>query len=296
MAERRFCRDLCLARGEPVSGLGPSSRSYVLLHWPRAHWRVPRFRSHLMPDFLGKAIQTANAAGIHVALVDGDHIGFTHEGIIRRSVTAEQAESLLLHIADGGRLDGERDERVTIICCTDAKQDPCCARYGFATWKALRQAADPDRFRILQSTHLGGCRFAASLLVLPQRARYGRLEPFEVEDFLGCVGAGVAYLPAYRGNPLLDAPRQAAEHAALSWAAQNGVSGEVSFRDVAEPPSRENSLAYALAVGGYRLTVTVEQSAFAVNTRCTTIESGGDPAQVMRWIATAVVADSRETQ
>lgn len=75
MAARIFCRDLCTERGEPASGLGPSSKSYVLLHWPRGEWRVPRIKSHNMPEGLGQAILAANAAGIHVALVDGDDVG-----------------------------------------------------------------------------------------------------------------------------------------------------------------------------------------------------------------------------
>lgn len=288
MAPRIFCRDLCMERGEPAAGLGASSKSYVLLHWPRGHWRVPRIRSHLMPETLGKAIQTANAAGIHVALVDGDEIGFTHEGTIRRSVTPGEAEELLLHIADGGRLEGERDERPTIVCCTDGKQDPCCARYGFATWKALRQAADPDRFRILQSTHLGGCRFAASLVVLPQRARYSRLEPSQTEDFLACIDQGLPYLPAYRGNPALDAPRQTAEHAALLWAARNGIAGEARLGEVSGVSTDGNRQECTILIGGHHLHITVEKVTFTANTRCATIEGNDGPAQVSRWTVTSV--------
>ncbi|WP_421566492.1 sucrase ferredoxin [Ochrobactrum sp. EDr1-4] len=100
-------------------------------------------------------------------------------GCVPTDVLSEQLNIL----ATGGDLSGERDERITILRCTDGKQDPCCARYGFATCKTLRDHADAQAFRVLQSTHIGGCRFAASLLVFPHRARYGRLEAKDMPNF-----------------------------------------------------------------------------------------------------------------
>jgi hypothetical protein len=296
MATRIFCRDLCMARGEPAAGLGASARSYVLLHWPRGHWRVPRTTSHLMPEALAQAIRSANAAGIHVALVDGDDIAFTHEGVIRRTATPDEMAGLLLTIADGGRLEGERDPRITVVCCTDGKQDPCCARYGFATWKALREAADPARFRILQSTHLGGCRFAASLVVLPQRARYGRLEPAQVADFLSCLQNDVPYLPAYRGDPALDAPRQAAEQAVLVWAEQEGISGMVRLEDLPADAGSARQMECTATIAGQAVRIGIENLDFDVNTRCETIGGHGNPKRVARWVATTIHAGNRSAE
>jgi hypothetical protein len=263
----------------------------VLLHWPRGDWRVPRVKSHLMPEGLGQAILATNAAGIHVALVDGDDIGFTHQGVVRNHVTPEEAQQLLLHIAGGGVLEGTHDPRLTIVCCTDGKQDPCCARYGFATWKALRQAADPTRFRILQSTHLGGCRFAASLVVLPQRARYSRLEPSQVGDFLNCLEQGVPYLPAYRGNPSYDAAAQTAEITLLEWAGQRGMRGHVTLHRMESEISSPEQVHFHATIGTQRATVIVERPEFAVNTRCVTIGEPEGTKNVARWVATSVLAE-----
>lgn len=291
MAARTFCRDLCIARGEPAAGLGASARSYALLHWPRRHWRVPRTSSHLMPDVLAEAIRGANAVGIHVALVDGDDIAFSHNGLIRRAATPGEAADLLRTIAADGVWEGEQDPRITVICCTDGKQDPCCALYGFATWKALRQAADPAVFRILQSTHLGGCRFAASLVMLPERARYGRLEPGQVADFLSCLEGGVPYLPAYRGNPALDAPQQAAEHAILTWAAREGISGEILLDTAPNDAAGCREVEYSATIAGQAVQVSLVNRVFTTNTRCETIDAGS-PARVARWVASAVRAES----
>lgn len=240
-----------------------------------------------MPDILSQAIVTANEAGIHVALVDGDEIAFSFNGRFMRFATPQTAARQLLHVASGGVLDGEVDERLTILCCTDSKQDPCCARYGFATWKALKDLADPMKFRVLQSTHLGGCRFAASILVLPSRQRYGRLEPRNVPDFLESLSRGVPFLPAYRGNPTLDPVTQVAEHAALSFAALQGIAADVKLQEKAVPARATGEALFMATVASLSVRIRLEQLRYEVNTRCSTIEAGSG-GTTDRWRVVSV--------
>lgn len=288
MNKHIFCRDVCLERGEPLAGAGSAAKRYILLHWPRSHWRVPRTQSHDMPSELSDAILAANAAGMHVALVDGDDIGLSCDGINITDIDAVTAAKYISQLAASGELTGEIDTRITIVCCTDAKQDPCCARYGFATWKALKAQADPLHFRILQSTHLGGCRFAASLIVLPQRARYSRLQPENIADFLQHIQNGKPYLPAYRGSPTLAPLAQVAEHAALQWAKDNGLQENATFiHPLTEPKDSKDISAY-IKIGSYEIEVLLRKIDFDINSRCATLKTENDPTHVMRWVAVKV--------
>lgn len=283
MAERHFCRDLTLARGEPLAGMGQAAARYILLHWPRGAWRVPRAESRDMPPELSAAIRTAVAKGAHVALVEGDGIALSTGGRIRRDCSAQEAAELLPELALGAELPGEDDPRQIILCCTDGRQDPCCARYGHATFRALRAAADPERFRILQSTHLGGCRFAASLVLLPLRHRYGHLTPGQVPGFLAALSAGQIYLPAWRGNPALPAAAQVAEHAALTWAAQRGHTAiRAGFEQLPTPAEGAQQAVAVVTIADARLRIMLEMADLAVNTRCVTLQDP-KPAQVRRW-------------
>jgi len=274
MSSHQFCRDISIERGEPLPGSGVAANRYALLHWPRRHWRVPRTTSAEMSENLSEAIVKANEAGVHVALVDGDNIALSVDGKMLHVASQELAAENLLKVAAGGSLDGEADARITILCCTDSKQDPCCARYGFSTWKALKEKADPARFRVLQSTHLGGCRFAATLVVLPARQRYGRLEPQAVPAFLESLSREVPYLPAYRGNPTLDAARQVAEHTALTYAVDDGVT-EVTLQENPEfSCDTGNEAEFIAVVSSRRLRVRLARHPFEVSTRCDTIKAG----------------------
>ncbi|NTJ44697.1 hypothetical protein G6L28_19075 [Agrobacterium larrymoorei] len=287
MKLHQFCRDLCVDRGEPLPGTGAAAKRYALLHWPRRYWRVPRTNSLEMPEVLSKAIVEANEAAIHVALVDGDDIAFSFDGKTRHVAAPERAAEYLSAIARGESFDGDADDRITILCCTDSKQDPCCARYGFATWKTLREQADPSRFRVLQSTHLGGCRFAATLLVLPNRQRYGRLEPQQVSDFLQCLSKGRPYLPAYRGNPLLAPVAQVAEQAAMDFAADLGLVSQVSLQESPVSKRDTGEAEFLARTASLELCVRLRQTSFDVNTRCNTIAEGSG-TETIRWQVVAV--------
>ena len=285
MGTHSFCRDLCIARGEPIVGAGEVSARYVLLHWPRAHWRVPRINALNMPEVLSSAIIVASEAGIHVALVDGDNIAISCGPEMLIDATPEMAAEAILRLSRNEPLANSdmiaMDHRPTILCCTDSKMDACCARYGFATWKALKSAADPNVFRVLQSTHIGGCRFAASLLVLPQRERYGRLTPDHVPDFLASLRAGEPYLPAWRGEPSLEAVAQVADYHTRSYAQKMGLAAQPVLERIAR--DTEHAAEFIATIGATRLHIVLKQENYEINIRCRTISDDAEPERAARW-------------
>lgn len=60
------------------------------------------------------------------------------------------------------------------IVCTNGKRDRCCARFGAALYRQL--AADLGE-AVWQTTHLGGHRFAPTLVTFPDGTCYGHLTP-----------------------------------------------------------------------------------------------------------------------
>lgn len=106
---------------------------------------------------------------------------------------------------------GEPVDRPTLIVCTHGKRDRCCAKYGLEVYRAL--AADP-RVDVWQTTHLGGHRFAATLVELPSGLCYGRLTPDDAGPLLDAVVRGRMYrLDRFRGRTAFSRDVQAAEHA-----------------------------------------------------------------------------------
>jgi hypothetical protein len=68
----------------------------------------------------------------------------------------------------------------------------------------------PD-LRTWQSTHMGGHRFAANLLWLPQGVLYGRVDALSAAEILAAQRRGQIYLPNLRGRTDYPEPAQAAD-------------------------------------------------------------------------------------
>jgi hypothetical protein len=96
-----------------------------------------------------------------------------------------------------------------VLVCTNGRRDLCCAKLGAPVAQALSQQ---DGLEVWQTTHLGGHRFAATLLQLPEGICYGRLEPHEAPPLAEAIRSGRMYrLDRLRGRTALPEVAQAAE-------------------------------------------------------------------------------------
>lgn len=96
-----------------------------------------------------------------------------------------------------------------ILVCVHGRRDRCCAQLGVPVFDALAAHVAPDR--LWQSSHHGGHRFAANVLVLPSGVQLGRVRPEEASATAALITDGRVPLDRYRGRTL-DPPRvQAAD-------------------------------------------------------------------------------------
>ncbi|MBW2212933.1 MAG: hypothetical protein JRF48_00615 [Deltaproteobacteria bacterium] len=68
----------------------------------------------------------------------------------------------------------------TCLVCVHGRRDRCCGLHGSSVFRAI-QSHGVD---VWQTSHLGGHRFAACALWLPDGLMYGRLRTEHVEDFV----------------------------------------------------------------------------------------------------------------
>ena len=94
------------------------------------------------------------------------------------------------------------------LVCAHGRRDRCCGQHGSAFFRAL-QGRGLD---VWQTSHLGGHRFAACALWLPEGLMYGRLRPEHADDWVAARASGtLGELVRFRGRCAFDRPTQAAE-------------------------------------------------------------------------------------
>jgi hypothetical protein len=112
---------------------------------------------------------------------------------------------------------GEPDHDPLYLVCAHSKHDTCCALRGRPVAAALH-ALRPGR--VFETSHVGGDRFAANVLVLPAGLLYGRVLPFAAAEFVAAAEANEVIGALLRGRVGLPSAAQAAlafgyEHLAL---------------------------------------------------------------------------------
>ncbi len=84
------------------------------------------------------------------------------------------------------------------LVCTHGVRDRCCSRLGMPVYQSLAEACPEQCW---QTTHLGGHRFAATLVVLPMGLQFGRVQPDEVTALVDGLSRGEIYrLDRFRGR------------------------------------------------------------------------------------------------
>ncbi|MEW6279008.1 MAG: sucrase ferredoxin [Candidatus Eremiobacterota bacterium] len=88
----------------------------------------------------------------------------------------------------------------TFLVCSHGSRDPCCGQTGPGVIQALRAAGAVA----VDCSHLGGHRFAPTVLAFPWFHCYGNLTPERVEEFLTRLRAGEAQPDFFRGPGYLE--------------------------------------------------------------------------------------------
>lgn len=214
----------------PAATASPA-RSWLLLEQP-GPWGAKAFTaSHLDPG-LGKALESAAAGtGVRLALIrrPGRHaddpggqrshrqVFAAHTapgaGWLRQTAVDDPADLLGLDFArlGAGSHDGfgsvyEGDPLALV--CTNGRRDRCCALLGRPLAAELAVSGLGEVWEI---THLGGHRFAPTMLVLPYGYAYARQDSASAKAVLAAAGEGRMVTDDCRGRSAWERPGQAAE-------------------------------------------------------------------------------------
>jgi len=241
---QRFCARESATLGDPLAGSAAHAERNLLLSWPRAKWRRSLRQASDMPEAVSARLEAIAESGRRVNLIhrrgqspDRHRLYLMPENR-RYEVSRAGLPALLQALEDGASLarwEIAPPEGPLLLCCTHGKKDKCCAKFGFAAYKALAEAVTERALpiEVWESTHLGGCRLAASAVVFPALRKYGRIGAGDVVPLLESEAANRPHLPCYRGDSRLSPVQQCAQVAALKWLAARGIQAEL---EVSAPP------------------------------------------------------------
>ena len=205
-----------------------ASRAWLLIEhagpWPHEAAEAAQ------PAPLAALVESAEGFGLRVQMIrrpgrrqEGGvrtvFLGWTagREPFLRRAEVSASAPDLterdLKELAAGiapssGSVFGEP----LFLVCTHGRRSACCARFGAPLAQAL---AARHPWQVWETTHVGGHRFAANLVILPHGLYYG---PVGVDAAAAAIDAyqrGAVAAERYRGRAGQPRAEQEAEYARL---------------------------------------------------------------------------------
>ncbi len=266
------CSGQARALAEPMPGTASPARGYLLIEQPGSWGRKAVTESDLDPSLGGRLEERAAGAGVKVLLTrrPGSHprqrqvrhrIALVHTGPRPWMETCELGSDALAEVDPTvcaapdppGR--GHRDDRPRWLVCTHARRDRCCATLGRPIADTLA-ALHPEA--TWEVSHLGGHRFAGTMLVLPHGLVYGRLDVAGATEVVNRHLAGRIDLSRLRGHAHRSRLAQLAEVAARRHLGVDAIGAVTVTDEPAQGPQVDGQpVQLALMVAGRQVQVTI---------------------------------------
>ncbi len=205
------CAAASHAAAAPLAGTATRARRWLVVEhrgqWGRdvvADTGFPAPLAERLAGFDGRVLLVRRprdaSGGVAIFRADTTESG----GVLRRLALESVEEVAVADLEAGDAVTGP-----LVLVCAHGRRDACCARLGPPVYDALREHGDDGL--VWQSSHHGGHRFAANVLVLPWGVQLGRVDPTEAARVMATLREGRIPLELYRGRTLYEPHVQAAE-------------------------------------------------------------------------------------
>ncbi len=265
------CSDRSLQRGDPLNGTAGVGERWFLVEVDGA-WGAHAFlQSRLEPELARRLVSRIEGAGIRPLAIRRTGRRADERRAQRRwrwaAVDARPGhESVRWGVVDDPRellevpLDGSTGEPSSepVVCvCTHARHDQCCAVKGRPVVAALAKRYPAETW---ECSHLGGDRFAATMIVFPHGLLYGRMRADEAPAVIERYAAGIADPRFLRGRASLPNAVQAAIGFASAAADDHRIDAFALVSEAEAEAGDADGWTVALDHGGERVVVELAET------------------------------------
>ena len=192
------CSDVFRSSNAPLAGTATRGEGYLFLPVAMRFWGEKALNESWTTQDNLSQLDGLLDLGVRVRLYDPIP-GGPNEAIYygkeahSKAVTAI-TRSLSIKMADN-------PERPSVFICTHGKRDQCCALYGQAVFESLKRLdlVKSGASHVFRCSHLGGDRFAGSMIFFPSGSMYGSINAKNAVDIMQSELLGRVHHANYRG-------------------------------------------------------------------------------------------------
>tara|TARA_B110001454_G_C12690077_1_gene421944 strand:- start:176 stop:1123 length:948 start_codon:yes stop_codon:yes gene_type:complete len=222
-----YCSLISKKLAEPLSGTASQAQHLIFITWPKRFWKYEALVSGGgFPQGLKRWIKSQSVEHGKIVLRLISQPGMTAEccslhvypdGLVYEDIAPDQLKTVLEdHFAGKGQQHSPRVQEIPeVMVCTHGRHDKCCAKFGQALYAQFQRGIENRglSLNLWQSSHLGGHRFAPTLVHLPSGEAHGHVTSEQVPALLDAWTQQRVHPKTYRGNVF----RMDAEQLAEAW-------------------------------------------------------------------------------
>lgn len=278
-AGSNYCSRISAEENEPLHGTASTFSSLILVEYNEAFKENAIEESGLPPQAVNLFSQL-NKYGCRTLLIKQNSSKSRKHGysVFRIRMSEGSALIAMVKISDYGEIDGnlfaqfqstERElsySESMYLVCVNGKKDLCCAKYGLPVYDELRKYSSEN---VWMCSHVGGDRFAPSIVHIPSFSYYGRIQVNDIKEFVATTENGKIYMPRYRGRSTFSFKVQSADYFLRKYLGVTKID-DITFVSQENLPEQSTMVRFRTQFGLYQVIVQTCRSNQKVLFGCST--------------------------
>ena len=210
--------------GEHLYGTALEVKNWFLLEYSRV-WKRDAFPESGLPkevkEHLGGFLSSFEESRIQLIGGPGPSKGnlafyYAHSSEVSPKLYRFEIETYedllsidLPELVSTGEIEKFSCEETLVLVCTHGAHDGCCAVAGAEVYRELLKKEGISAWR---TSHVGGHRFAANMIMLPEGIYYGRVNGGNLDDVVSSHLRGEIFLDCFRGRSCYSQTSQVSDY------------------------------------------------------------------------------------
>lgn len=235
MTDKFSCTSISSSVNEQLFGTAPRVDHWFLIEY-NGNWAYDAFSESNIPqmvkEYINNELQNIENSRIQVIKAEnnqdsGPRFYYAHSSEFEPGLYEFQLEQYvdildidLVKLSENNGFEEHRSNKQLALVCSHGSHDRCCGTYGIPVYNKLREQKNFETWR---TSHVGGHRFSANIIMLPEGIYYGRVNGDNLDKITDSHKKKEIYLDCYRGRSCYTQTTQVSDYFLRNKTGEKGI-------------------------------------------------------------------------
>lgn len=235
MADKFSCTSISSSVNEQLFGTAPRVDHWFLIEY-NANWAYDALAESNIPEMVKEYInnELRNIENSRIQVIktgdsgdSGPRFYYAHSSEFEPRLYEFQLEQYvdileidLVKLSQNNGFAENNSNKQLALVCSHGSHDRCCGTFGIPVYNKLRERREFETWR---TSHVGGHRFSANIIMLPEGIYYGRVDSDNLDELVDSHKKKEIYLDCYRGRSCYSQTTQVSDYFLRDKTGKKGI-------------------------------------------------------------------------